>query len=789
VIRQHDVQVLLAEDGESDVLGEGTFRVVLTRSRRVITAIDIPDSALGPLHLVFAVSPQSMMRSSFQTAGFFDDLGHTINHAGHDVGHGLGQAAEATFNAGSKVATTLARPAFDITRDAAAAGASLIAHTPFVSGKDRKKLEAASRTIMRARLGDINAQQFIRAVAKAAKDGQHTAQHVGDALIDGTKIVNRILDAPMELLVSKLPPSAGGVIRGLDPFMKMNKMADKLKAGDFEGIKKDIESDAKAAQGVISLIPGIGTGISAAISVGVGILEGGGALDIAIEAAYGAIPIPAGIRQITDAVLGAVLELIHHPHNLTDALLAGARNAVPAGMARDVFDTLANLIFKHMPVAKAAGQLVDTYVERYAGGAPIKGIGSAAASMADAAMHHQNVGVAATGAVADMAKKNAPGALGEVIAGAAHVAGAAMQGKNVGVAVSDAVGGAARKIAPGALGETLAGAANVAGAVARGRNVGAAVGDAVGGAVRKIAPGALGETLAGVAHAGGQIAQGKNVGAVVGDAVGDAARKVAPGALGEGLAGAAHIAGAAAGGRNVGAALGDAVGSAARKVAPGALGEGLAGAAHIAGAAVGGKNVGAALGDAVGSAARKVAPGTLGEALAGGAHIAGAAAAGRNVLSAVGDVAGKLAPGVVGPSNPLLAAGNTVARLVPGAMGDAVAKYLPGGVGHGAAPWNPAQRAIPLPSSFSAAMPMLPPAAGMARSPLLLPPSPSPSSIHPVGAALSAALGLTDPSHGSTPVATIEDTAKGLVPGAGGAVAAQAADLGAAPLAALGGQS
>src|SRR6202044_3762977 len=117
VIRQHDVQVL-AEDSESDVLGEGTFRVVLTRSRRVVTAIDIPASALGPLPLVFAVSPQSMMASSFATAGFFEDVGHWSEHAVHDVGHGLGKAAEATFNAGSKVATTLARPAFDITRDA-----------------------------------------------------------------------------------------------------------------------------------------------------------------------------------------------------------------------------------------------------------------------------------------------------------------------------------------------------------------------------------------------------------------------------------------------------------------------------------------------------------------------------------------------------------------------------------------------------------------------------------------------------------------------------------------------
>jgi hypothetical protein len=270
--------------------------------------------------------------------------------------------------------------------------------------------------------------------------------------------------------------------------------------------------------------------------------------------------------------------------------------------------------------------------------------------------------------------------------------------------------------------------------------------------------------------------------------------------VGEGLSTVAHVAGAAAQGKNVGAAIGDAVGNAARKVAPEVVGEGLSTVAHVAGAAAQGKNVGVAIGDAAGGAARQIAPGALGEALAGGAHIAGAVAGGKNVLSAAGDVVGKLAPGVVGPGSPLLAAGNAVnavTRVVPFPMRDAVAKYLPAGVGQAAAPFaatlahsaasvgSPGQaRAIPLPSSFTAALPMLPLGGGMlARSPLLLPPAPA--AIHPVGAALSAALGLADAGNGSTPVATIEDAAKGLVPGG---LVAQAADLGAAPLAALGGQ-
>lgn len=98
-----------------------------------------------------------------------------------------------------------------------------------------------------------------------------------------------------------------------------------------------------AAQGVVSLIPGIGTGISAALSAGLAILEGGSPLEIAIKAAYGAIPIPPGIRNLTDIVLDACLALMKSG-NLEDAAISAARSQVPSGLCQDVFDTLVHLI-------------------------------------------------------------------------------------------------------------------------------------------------------------------------------------------------------------------------------------------------------------------------------------------------------------------------------------------------------------------------------------------------------------------------------------------------------------
>lgn len=123
---------------------------------------------------------------------------------------------------------------------------------------------------------------------------------------------------------------------------------------DLSKTLSDIGEGAKqvlsAAQGVISLIPGIGTGISSAISAGLALLSGGSPLDIAVKAAYGAIPIPPGLRQATDIVVDAALALTH-TSNLADAGIATARTAVLdrlPGPAKDiggtVFDTLAHLV-------------------------------------------------------------------------------------------------------------------------------------------------------------------------------------------------------------------------------------------------------------------------------------------------------------------------------------------------------------------------------------------------------------------------------------------------------------
>ncbi|MEO8800558.1 MAG: hypothetical protein ABI551_21875, partial [Polyangiaceae bacterium] len=140
-----------------------------------------------------------------------------------------------------------------------------------------------------------------------------------------------------------------------------------LQHGDLKALEKLAKDRMQMAQSVVSLVPGIGTGVSAAIGAGLAVLDGGGLLDIAIRTAYGAIPIPPGIRQITDTVVDGVLALIEHPHDLTDVAVQIARDKVPSGIPRDVYDTLIQLVVKRMPIQQVAGGLAQHYVSQYAG--------------------------------------------------------------------------------------------------------------------------------------------------------------------------------------------------------------------------------------------------------------------------------------------------------------------------------------------------------------------------------------------------------------------------------------
>jgi hypothetical protein len=361
-LRQHDV-----------VLAEGRFQIVLTDRRRLFAVIDAPQTALGPLRIAFEIDRRARSQelalrdhlvSRDYVGGIFDDIGHAMSNAAKGVAHGVEHAAEGAFNAASKAVTTLARPVLNVVRDVTATGMHLISqHAPFLPEKTRKQIESASRIVMRARLGDLSAKQFIHGVVNAVRSGVAGARAIGDALLSGSRMVAHVLDAPFKL--AEHIPAIGGAIHSLSPFQKFEQVSTAIQRGDFRGLGKIVKEDLSLAQGVISFIPGIGSGISAAISAGEAALEGGSPLEIAIHAAYGVIPIPPGVRQITDAVLDAVLALASKGAAITDAAIAASRDAVPSGLPRDVFDTLVHLVVKKNPPQKEVTALLEHYVQHF----------------------------------------------------------------------------------------------------------------------------------------------------------------------------------------------------------------------------------------------------------------------------------------------------------------------------------------------------------------------------------------------------------------------------------------
>jgi len=117
MIRQHDTLVI----------AQGTFRVVLTRSYRVATVIEIEESALGPLHLLFEVCVD--YGPIFQTGSLLGGLKHGLDHAGHDLGkleHDAKKSADKAFHAAASAAKDVALPAFQVVRDAASSGAKAV---------------------------------------------------------------------------------------------------------------------------------------------------------------------------------------------------------------------------------------------------------------------------------------------------------------------------------------------------------------------------------------------------------------------------------------------------------------------------------------------------------------------------------------------------------------------------------------------------------------------------------------------------------------------------------------
>ncbi len=199
-----------------------------------------------------------------------------------------------------------------------------------------------------------------KAIAQVSHDVAHFVdQAVKDPIGTAANTFSSWANLPVHAL-GQLPipglKSLTDTIEHFNPATTLARVAQAGLHGDVGALVKIAKEEVAQFQAVASMIPGIGTGVSTAIGLAEALLNGGNPIEVALRAAYAAIPIPPGLREVTDTVFDAVLALLHG-QSLTDVALTVARDRIPQGLPRDVFDTLVQIIVRHKPILKAAEEL------------------------------------------------------------------------------------------------------------------------------------------------------------------------------------------------------------------------------------------------------------------------------------------------------------------------------------------------------------------------------------------------------------------------------------------------
>jgi hypothetical protein len=241
---------------------------------------------------------------------------------------------------------------------------------------------AAPRYVTGDMFGDI-AKAASSAVQSVAHDISQVVSDPGKALAKAasdivknpagvlSEVVQKAVNAALPVDLLKPIPGIGDLAqlaKSYSPVTTLGKLATSALRGDLKGVVGVAKGELDKLQSVASMVPGLGTGVSSAIGAAEALMSGGNPIEVALRAAYGAIPIPPGLRNITDTVLDAVLALLHGG-NVSDIALTVARDRIPEGLPRDVFDTLAQIVVRHTPIAQAAGELAQHEALKLAQGA------------------------------------------------------------------------------------------------------------------------------------------------------------------------------------------------------------------------------------------------------------------------------------------------------------------------------------------------------------------------------------------------------------------------------------
>lgn len=167
----------------------------------------------------------------------------------------------------------------------------------------------------------------------------------GNVLTDIVEGAGSVITAPAKAIaaVTKSVPVLGDITRIVDnasssPVNLVNSIAsgariDKALLNNFKQNLKTIQDVAPYAATIVSFVPGIGTGVAAAIAAGAALAEGK-SIDEALKAAVkNALPGGAIAATAFDAAMK-----VASGENVGQAAIESARNLVPAGAAQKAFD-------------------------------------------------------------------------------------------------------------------------------------------------------------------------------------------------------------------------------------------------------------------------------------------------------------------------------------------------------------------------------------------------------------------------------------------------------------------
>lgn len=171
------------------------------------------------------------------------------------------------------------------------------------------------------------------AIAKGATSAASAAAHAASSAAHAaSSAVHAVESLPVVGDAMRFAGNAAATPIQLTESIASGKRLDHALEGEFKRQLKIVKDAAPYAQTVLSLVPGAGSGVSAAVAAGIALSEGRDIDDAAKAAIRSAIPGGAAAGAVFDTALK-----VGSGENVTKSVLESARNAVPANF-RPAFD-------------------------------------------------------------------------------------------------------------------------------------------------------------------------------------------------------------------------------------------------------------------------------------------------------------------------------------------------------------------------------------------------------------------------------------------------------------------